>query len=143
MEVYLFREWALIQGGGVYLGKCDILFYLCNLLLYQNSSKHITEIYWFFLPKITGVFTEKLCNFTEFYPTEIYCYWNIFLLIYRPLPLLNFLDNHLPTHPLWTILMYDWSHFTYSLQLVQFAWGNLADQMAVVECSMHVYLVVS
>ena len=95
----LFKEGALIQGEGVYLGKYNILFYLCNLLLYQNSSKHITEIYWFFLPKITGVFTEKWCNFTEFYPTEIYCYWTKFYSIYRPLPLPIFSENHLPTHP--------------------------------------------
>ena len=48
---------------------------------------------------MTGVFTEKWCNFTDFYPTEIYCYWTKFYSIYRPLSLPIFSENHLPTHP--------------------------------------------
>ena len=64
-----------------------------NLLLF--SPIFTERFYW----KILNFFTENYSIFTGFYPTEIYCYWTIFFTIYRPLPLPNFLENPLPTHP--------------------------------------------
>ena len=95
----LFKGEALIQGEALNFGKNDINFYLCNFTaLPKFIKKTLPKITDYFYRKLLAFFTEKWCNFTDFYPTE-FTVTELILLHLPPITVTDFFRKSLPTHP--------------------------------------------